>query len=1192
LDIRIRNYSAKSWNLYLEKVSSLVKYLLKRNRYPQLARRVFALLILCSIVSGSSYQPRPTFANNDEWPILHSNWDFFAESGSTNEVGELELNTSVRGEFNRSSKQSYYLDLNAGQYLHIVLAYSDTNVTLKLYSPLEKEVAEIGNAGSIQNSESLSFIAQATGLYRLEVRHSIVETCPHRSQYELQLKELRPSAPQDVNQIKAQNLYLEGVSHQLRETKESFQNAVKKYQESLIVLQDCEDPVRKSNTNKNIGDIYSILGENQKAVTYYNQALLIRKTMRDSRGEAEILNDLTSTYINLGQTKEALVFCRNAIELSKRVGDRRTEEKSLNNIGLINYIHGDMQSALGFFNQVLDLERSGCDRSVEAEALTNIGYVHNDLGNVSDALKYYDKALRIWRDLKDTRGEAFTLRAVGGLHSLLGNKQQALNLLYDAKKAFENLGDRNGEAATLNGIGTIYLDLGENNRALDFHLQSLQISRETNDRILESYTLGYIGKIYESLDSKEKALEYYNRKLSLTRMTGDVRGEAYSLRDVGGLLFSLGDKTTALTSLEQSLLLCRRISDRRGEAYSLNKIGEVFYSSGEWQQALNYYNQALPAIKSVEDRAGESQVLYNIARVNRKLGDVLEARTHIESSINIIDSVRTHLTSLDLRASYIASVHAYYEFYIDLLVQMHKRFPLDGFKTLALEFSERARSRTLVDLLNESPANIYQGVPTDLITLERNLRGLLNAKAERQTRLLNSAKYTGQEVETIKKEIDNIVFQYQNLQGQIRAKSPRYAALTQPKPVTIEQIQELLDQDTILLEYSLGDERSYGWAVTQKEVTTFEIPSRIVIERVARKFYDLITTRKRTLLGETVQQRLRRLGKADEALSRIGEDLGNIVLGPIAHLLETKRRLLVVADGALQYVPFAALLEPGTATDREKKEPLIVKHEIVYLPSVSAFLALRREKVDRVPTKSIAVFADPVFDKDDWRITPAIRKRSTIPLSSQEANSSSAYGLTREAGNYFSRLLYTRWEAEAILSLQPRRDSLKAVDFEASRSIVLDTDLNQYRIVHFATHGLIDDVHPELSGVVLSLVNEKGQQVNGFLRLNDIYNLKLSAELVVLSGCYTALGKEIRGEGLISLTRGFMYAGASRVISTLWAVDDRSTSELMVGLYTRMLKQGLSPAAALRSTQIMMWKDKRWGNPFFWAGITLQGDWK
>ena len=190
------------------------------------------------------------------------------------------------------------------------------------------------------------------------------------------------------------------------------------------------------------------------------------------------------------------------------------------------------------------------------------------------------------------------------------------------------------------------------------------------------------------------------------------------------------------------------------------------------------------------------------------------------------------------------------------------------------------------------------------------------------------------------------------------------------------------------------------------------------------------------------------------------------------------------------------------------------------------------------------------------------------------------------------RLLLTRDEAEAILSVTPRNDGFGALDFRANRATVTGDELSRYRIVHFATHGLLNSEHPQLSGVVLSLVDERGQPQDGFLRLHEIFNLRLPAELVVLSACQTGLGKEVKGEGLVGLTRGFMYAGAARVVASLWRVDDAATAELMKRFYRRMLKDGMRPAAALRAAQVEMWRRPQWRSPFYWGGFVLQGEWK
>jgi CHAT domain-containing protein len=275
-----------------------------------------------------------------------------------------------------------------------------------------------------------------------------------------------------------------------------------------------------------------------------------------------------------------------------------------------------------------------------------------------------------------------------------------------------------------------------------------------------------------------------------------------------------------------------------------------------------------------------------------------------------------------------------------------------------------------------------------------------------------------------------------------------------------------------------------------------------------------------------------------------------------------------VAEGVLSYVPFGALPDP------ESGEPLMVGHEMVSSPSASVVAAVREEIAGRpAPAKTIAVFADPVFSAGDGRVgTPAPSMRSAPD---------------------FTRLRFSRTEADNIERLVAPGRMLKAVDFVATRELAMKPELKDYRILHFATHSVLDDEHPELSGVVLSLADHNGQPQNGYLRLYDIYNLRLNADLVVLSACRTALGREIHGEGLMGLTRGFLYAGAPRVLATLWEIDDRSTAEAMTRFYEGLLGRGERPAAALRAAQIALWRLKGWQQaPYYWAAFTLQGEWR
>jgi CHAT domain-containing protein len=489
----------------------------------------------------------------------------------------------------------------------------------------------------------------------------------------------------------------------------------------------------------------------------------------------------------------------------------------------------------------------------------------------------------------------------------------------------------------------------------------------------------------------------------------------------------------------------------------------------------------------------------------------------------------------------------------------------------------------LLESLAEAHADIRQGVDAQLVERERALQRRLNAQAERQMLLL-SGKHSEEQAVAAGKELEALTAEYQTLRAQIRARSPRYDALTQPVPLNLTEIQQqALDADTLLLEYALGEERSFLWAVTQTSISAYELPNRTEINVAAERAYKLLAAS-----GQRA---------VEFEAKKAAADLSRIALGPVISQLgqSNLKRLVIVSDGALHYVPFGALPNPAThGAAPDKARPLIASHEIVSLPSASVLAVLRREAAARAPAaNAVAVFSDPVFQPDDPRVRRA-QGGATVAVDdgARKINSELSRSAAESGLMSFERLRFTRQEAEAVVSLARAERSFKALDFAASRAMVEQTALDQYRIVHFATHGLLNSQHPELSGVVLSLVDERGRPQDGFLRAHEIYNLKLNADLVVLSACRTALGKEIKGEGLVGLTRGFIYAGAARVVASMWDVKDEATAELMKRFYRGMFKEGLRPAEALRAAQVSMWKEPRWNSPYYWAGFALQGEWK
>ena len=956
---------------------------------------------------------------------------------------------------------------------------------------------------------------------------------------------------------------------------EEQQKALEYYSQSLPLSRAVGDRKQEATILNSIGSAYSYLGQKQKAREYFSQSLLLHREAGNRYGEATTLNNIGLVYLELGENQKAKEYYSQSLPLFRSIGDRGGESTTLSNIGLAYSKLGENQKALEYYRQSLTLARTAGDRRGEAIALNNIGKVYSELGDNPKAKEYYRQSLPLRRAIGDRGGESATLSNIGLVYSKLGENQKALEYYRQSLTLTRALGDRRGEGSALNNIGRAYSELGENQKALEYYNQSLPLRRAVGDRRGEAITLNNIGLAYSELGENQKALEYYSQSLPLTRAVGDRGREAATLSNIGIVYSELGEKQKALEYLNQSLPLFRAVGDRGREAVTLNNIGLVYSQLGEKQKALEYYSQSLGLSRAVDDRVGEALTLYSIAAAKRDRANLTEALTDIEASLNIIESLRTKIASPELRASYFATVQDYYQFYIDLLMQLHKTNPKSGYDTKAFEASERSRARSLLELLQEANADIRQGVAPELLQRERSLQQQLDAIEKQRIEVLNRPTPTPAQQAELEKQWQTLLAQYQDIQTQIRTTSPRYAALTQPQPLTLTQIQQqILDENTILLQYSLGKHRSYLWAVTKTSITSYELPKAAEIETTAKNFRDAVT-------APSSRNSPNQVAKANDAISQM-------ILQPVAAQLGQKR-LLIVSDGVLNYLPFAALSLPGKSGENGNP-PLIVDHEIVLLPSGSTLGILRQNYADLpAPTRTLAIFADPVFSGNDERV------KNSSSATTQQAVEAANPGLSRSRGDnnvQFDRLKFTRKEAQIIQALVPANSITQSFDFAASRAAATSSNLSQYKIIHFATHGLANSDYPELSGIILSLIDEKGNALNGFLRLTDIFNLKLAADLVVLSACQTGLGQNIQGEGMVGLTRGFMYAGAQRVVVSLWSVDDERTATLMESFYKGMLQKGLTPAAALRAAQLEMWKQEKWKSPYYWAAFTLQGEWR
>ncbi|MGF1986819.1 MAG: tetratricopeptide repeat protein [Nostoc sp. ZfuVER08] len=878
--------------------------------------------------------------------------------------------------------------------------------------------------------------------------------------------------------------------------------------------------------------------------------------------------------------RQAIGKWQEALKLWQQIDEKPEQALTLNYIGFVYYSLGENQDALRYYNRALPITRAVRYRQGEAAILVGIGAVYSSLGEKQQAIQYYNQALPITRAVGDRRGEATTLNNIGLVYSDLGENQEALKYYNQALPIRRAVRDRGGEATTLHNIGLVYHSLEQKQEALKYYNQALPIFRAVEDRKGETNTLNNIGAVYSSLGENQDALRYYNQALPISRAVEDRKGEATTLNNIGAVYSSLGENQEALKYYNQALPIRRAVRDREGQAISLTSIGLVYSSLGEKQEALKYYNQALPLFRAVRYKEGEANTLFHMANLERDRNNLEQAQKHIQAAIEIIEDLRTKIADQQLRASYFASVQGYYKFYTDLLMQLHKKDPSKGYDALALEVSDRSRARGLIELLTEANIDIKKGIDPKLLAEERRLQWQINAQ-EKLLSELSSKKETPEQVLTnTKQKIQDLLKQQRELEVKIRANNPEYADLKYPQPLTIKQIQQQLDKDTLLLQYSLGEERSYLWAVTPDSLYSYELPKRQQIDKAAKNLYD-------NYLKNPGYQ-----GVSPEETAKAANELSQLILKPVADKLGQKR-LVIVGDEALQYIPFAALTTSTKSADGSDYKPLVVNHEIISLPSASTIAILRKQTTGRTKApKTLAILADPVFSANDDRVTGKSSNVANNNIDQQLQESALKRSTRNIKRSEIQRLPGTEKEAQEILKLVSPSENIQAFGFDANYNWATNDQLSQYKILHFATHGFLDSTEPELSGIVLSLIDKQGKSQRGFLRLTDIFNLNFPAELVVLSACQTGLGEEVKGEGLVGLTRGLMYAGAARVVVSLWNVDDEATSLLMSQFYSQMLQQGKTPAAALRAAQLKMWEQEKWRNPYSWSAFTLLGEWR
>jgi CHAT domain-containing protein/Tfp pilus assembly protein PilF len=974
----------------------------------------------------------------------------------------------------------------------------------------------------------------------------------------------------------------------------------------------------------NAGDAESERDDLTAAEAHYRNALSIRERLAPkSLSVAESLNALANVALERGELPKAKGYLERSLRIGQALAPHsRDVARSLIGLASLSRRRGELAREQDYLQQALQLE----------DVLTPVDHadIFDGLGSAcaqeacsQKPQDYFFRALSIRRqEQPESLSVAITLGFLGRAADNQGDLDEAERDFAGALALRNRLAPGSlAVAASLTDLGVDARTRGNLAEAERCFRKSLDIRRRLAPHGLPfADSLHNLAVVLWMRDDTAAARNYFEQALRLRRKLAPGSAIlAQSFVWEGLLAVRRADLAEAQTDFAEALeLLEKALSpDSLAVAAVLANLGDVARIRGDFALAQQYQAKVLVIRNKIAPEApAKAATLLALAGLARQRGEMAEAERLYRRALtiqerNVPDSTahvsalfqlasllrqkhnqeqaeRTYAQAVDVLERQIASLGGTpedrsvfraryedeYKAYVDLLV-------IQGRADQGLSVLERARAWALLEMLARAQVSLHAGRDAGLERIKRTLEDEIGARSSYRIRLLDGG-YTHGQLSDVDRRLAELQDRYREIEDQIQLQNPAYAALTHPQTLSGAQVQALLDDDTLLLEYSLGPYSSYVWTVTRTSLAVYRLPKRSVIEEAAARVRKLMTARGRRV-KETDAARRKRLLFADAQYPEAASELSRLVLGPVSQLL-TNKRIVVVADGALKYIPFVVLPEPTPGRGTVGADtPLVMQHEVTNLPSASVLAELRRQALRRTPApNAVAVLADPVFDSRDERIAHSIKSQSTaVPVDGSTTSSI-----------FLDRLPWTRLEAEQIMKVTPAGMGLQALDFDASRATALSPQLSQFRIVHFATHAVFDSQRPERSGLVLSLFDREGQPENGFLGLEQIYGLSLPADLVVLSACETALGREVDGEGLVGLVRGFMYAGATRVLASLWSVDDEVTASLMSRFYRSLEQDRLSPAAALRAAQLEVRKEKKWSAPYYWAGFQIEGEWR
>ncbi|HYO15491.1 MAG TPA: CHAT domain-containing protein [Thermoanaerobaculia bacterium] len=846
-----------------------------------------------------------------------------------------------------------------------------------------------------------------------------------------------------------------------------------------------------------------------------------------------------------------------ALRLAEARGDRNQQAHAHHYIGNSHASQGLYAEALASYRRVPELAAAAGEKELAADAWNAMAVIHGYLGHGEEVQRCYERSLALAE-------RPATLTTIGWMHRRRGELEKARDSF---EKALLRIRDNEEDQAKVrNHLGGVYLDLGEPERSLEEYRKALEVYLSRHDGEGVAQSLASIGQVHLAQGDARAALARFEEAREPSR-AARPRTAAAVLHGIGTARLELGWTEQALEALREALPLRDQGGDRRGKAATLLQLGRAHAAREETDRAASFLRDALGLARQTEASFVQVSALATLARLDRDRGHLKDALQQIEEAISILESIRSDLPGDRFKSSFFASKRSTYELYVDILVRLDQRQPGRGYRERAFQASEMARARSLLDLLAEGRSGVTRGISAELRQQEAEVAVRLAQVQSDLTDELAKDPPQPERVQVLRGRLAVAEDDRQALEERIRKEHPRYAAVRYPSPLNLRRIQNHLDGDTALLEYSLSQEDgSYLFLVTRDHLEVHPL-------REAHKIPDQV---------RRVRQGVESPGRRSFAgYTRAALWLYRELVAPVRPELAGKRLLLVVPDGPLHLLAFEALLTGKAEGSAPGTLPYLLRdYAVSYIPSASVLPLLGPEGRPRNQGsrgKRFVAFADPDYGARE------VAEGSPPTLLAQ------AGVHTRSAGMARVRLPRLEGSAREVRQIAELYAPAEVEIYERAQAnegnVKGNPVVERADRLHFGTHGVLNQERPALSGLWLT----RSGKDDGLLQVYEIFNLDLRAELVVLSACDTGRGREVRGEGLVGITRAFLYAGAPSVVVSLWRVADQSAPDLMVRFYADLDRAGDKAGALRRAKLEMIAMGGDHARPYYWAPFILVG---